>query len=244
MNKPIEKISEEMYNDYTMNGLIPVVYQYRDDSDQAVQDEIRLKFTKEEFDLCEKRIKRKEQNYYGFTDTWLYDAFEIYPLTGKSVLVVGSTHPWYETMCVVYGAEGVVVSEYCDRTSFHDKITYKKPHEFDGIEQFDVALSISSYEHDGLGRYGDPLNPNGDLLAMQQLKKVIKKDGTLFLSIPVGKDMICFNVHRIYGEHRFYRLINNWKPLATFGFMEDSFDIQPNGTWGTPYQPVIVLENI
>jgi len=27
---------------------------------------------------------------------------------------------------------------------------------------FDMVFSFSSIEHDGLGRYGDPLNPNGD----------------------------------------------------------------------------------
>ena len=32
---------------------------------------------------------------------------------------------------------------------------------------FDVALSISSFDHDGLGRYGDPLEPDNDLRAMR-----------------------------------------------------------------------------
>ena len=30
---------------------------------------------------------------------------------------------------------------------------------------FDVIVSHSSLEHSGLGRYGDPLNPWGDLIA-------------------------------------------------------------------------------
>ena len=35
-----------------------------------------------------------------------------------------------------------------------------------GIEsQFDVVFTYSSVEHSGLGRYGDPLNPAGDLMA-------------------------------------------------------------------------------
>ncbi len=34
-------------------------------------------------------------------------------------------------------------------------------------EGFDMALSISSFDHDGLGRYGDPLDPVGDLKAMR-----------------------------------------------------------------------------
>ena len=29
--------------------------------------------------------------------------------------------------------------------------------------QYDAAVSYSSLEHDGLGRYSDPLSPNGDI---------------------------------------------------------------------------------
>jgi len=35
---------------------------------------------------------------------------------------------------------------------------------------FDVAVSASSFDHDGLGRYGDPLCPDGDLLAMDEVR--------------------------------------------------------------------------
>jgi hypothetical protein len=117
-----------------------------------------------------------------------------------------------------------------------------KPSEV-GNAQFDACFSISSYEHDGLGRYGDPINPNGDIEAMNSVKSIIKKNGVMFLSVPIGKDCICFNVHRIYGEKRFYRLIQNWKPLNTYGFRDDSFELEFNSTWGTPYQPIITLEN-
>jgi hypothetical protein len=39
---------------------------------------------------------------------------------------------------------------------------------------FDVVLSISSFEHDGLGRYGDPLNPDGDMAAMRSTRRLLK----------------------------------------------------------------------
>lgn len=32
----------------------------------------------------------------------------------------------------------------------------------------DFAFSFSSWEHDGLGRYGDPLNPWGDVKAFER----------------------------------------------------------------------------
>ena len=110
-------------------------------------------------------------------------------------------------------------------------------------KKFDACLSISSFEHDGLGRYGDPLNPNGDLEAMQKMKGVLKPAGVMFLSVPIGIDTVWFNVHRVYGEHRFYELIKGWEALNRYGFNALSFNSTINNGSSTTYQPVIVLEN-
>ena len=53
-------------------------------------------------------------------------------------------------------------------------------------------------EHVGLGRYGDPLDPNGDLKAIAELKRVLAPGGTLLFVVPVGKPRVAFNAHRIY----------------------------------------------
>merc|ERR1719389_1506264 len=55
----------------------------------------------------------------------------------------------------------------------------------DSGDQFDVVLSYSSIEHDGLGRYNDPLNPDGDLAAMKELFLVLKPGGDFILGVPV-----------------------------------------------------------
>ena len=49
------------------------------------------------------------------------------------------------------------------------------------------VFSLSSFDHDGLGRYGDPLNPDADIAAMKTVARVLKADGLLFLTIPIGK---------------------------------------------------------
>ena len=107
---------------------------------------------------------------------------------------------------------------------------------------FDAGISISSFEHYGLGRYGDPLDPNGDMKAMLEMKDIIKKGGLLFLAVPIGHDNIVYNVHRIYGRKRFFRLIENWKLIESFGFKETMLD-KKSGLHPV-YQPVFVLENI
>jgi len=54
-------------------------------------------------------------------------------------------------------------------------------------------------EHVGLGRYGDPLDPIGDLKAISELKRVLGPGGSLLFVVPVGKPCVRFNAHRIYG---------------------------------------------
>lgn len=54
-------------------------------------------------------------------------------------------------------------------------------------------------EHVGLGRYGDPIDVDGDLRAMGELSRVLAPGGSLLLVVPVGKPRVQFNAHRIYG---------------------------------------------
>jgi hypothetical protein len=53
---------------------------------------------------------------------------------------------------------------------------------------FDVVMSISTFEHDGLGRYGDPLNPNGDIVAMRNTRRLLKP----------GEVFAIFNIRRAF----------------------------------------------
>jgi SAM-dependent methyltransferase len=53
-------------------------------------------------------------------------------------------------------------------------------------------------EHVGLGRYGDVLDPDGDLKAIAELKRVLASGGSLLFVTPVGKPKIRYNAHRIY----------------------------------------------
>ena len=62
-------------------------------------------------------------------------------------------------------------------------------------------LSMScmhTVEHIGLGRYGDPLDPEGDMKAIHELKRVLAPGGTLLFAVPLGKPKLMFNGHRIY----------------------------------------------
>lgn len=58
---------------------------------------------------------------------------------------------------------------------------------------------MHTVEHIGLGRYGDPIDPTGDIKAAKELTRVLAKDGSLLFVIPIGnKSKIEWNAHRIY----------------------------------------------
>lgn len=77
---------------------------------------------------------------------------------------------------------------------------------------FDQILNCSSVEHVGLaGRYGSPDEPNGDLNAMERMAGLLKPDGDMVLTIPVGIDALHAPNHRIYGEKRLPRLLEHWE---------------------------------
>jgi len=57
---------------------------------------------------------------------------------------------------------------------------------------------IGLVEQIGLGRFGEPLDPTGDVKAMAELKRVLAPDGSLLLVCPVGKPRVAFDQHRVY----------------------------------------------
>ncbi len=58
---------------------------------------------------------------------------------------------------------------------------------------------LHAVEHFGLGRYSDPIDPEGCFKAMHEMQRVLAKGGYLYLSVPVGNtEMLCFNAHRIF----------------------------------------------
>lgn len=69
---------------------------------------------------------------------------------------------------------------------------------------------MHTVEHIGLGRYGDPLDAQGDLKAIAELKRVLKPGGHLFFVTPVGQPVIQFNAHRVYS---YEQILDYFSPL-------------------------------
>jgi SAM-dependent methyltransferase len=87
----------------------------------------------------------------------------------------------------------------------------------------DSVLSLSCMhvvEHVGLGRYGDPLDPDGDIKAMRELARVLARGGNLLFVVPVGKPRIMFNAHRIYSYHQITEFFSALK-LVSFTLISE-----------------------
>lgn len=80
---------------------------------------------------------------------------------------------------------------------------------------------MHTVEHIGLGRYGDPLDPDGDLKAIAELKRVLTVEGNLLFVVPIGSNpKIMFNAHRIYSYKQIIQHFNNLE-LMEFALIPD-----------------------
>jgi SAM-dependent methyltransferase len=78
-------------------------------------------------------------------------------------------------------------------------------------------------EHIGLGRYGDPMDADGDLRAMRELQRVTAPGGSLLFVVPIGQRRIQFNAHRIYSPEEIVRTFSELT-LADFSLITDNPD--------------------
>lgn len=228
-------IPRELYNQFTISGRIPVKYKYFDQSG----DTTPYVWDTETINHCLQLAKNRKQVSYE-DDKYLYSGLNKYwpRIVKKDVAVIGSCQPGYECILLSYGSKPFTI-EYNRIECSDPRMNIFTVEELEkSPRMFDALLSVSSIEHDGLGRYGDPLDPNGDLVFMQKAKKLIPKNGLFFLQVPVAKDLLVFNEMRFYGKIRLPKLLKGWRVLDTFGFSKDLFN------WECNIQPLFVLTPI
>jgi SAM-dependent methyltransferase len=102
-----------------------------------------------------------------------------------------------------------ITPAYChERVEFRQADILDRP--LDG-ETFDQIVNCSSVEHVGLaGRYDSTDAPDGDLEAMAIMREALAPRGRLVMAIPVGRDLVCPPLHRIYGAERLPRLLDGY----------------------------------
>ena len=89
-------------------------------------------------------------------------------------------------------------------------------------QSIDSLSCMHVIEHVGLGRYGDPLDPAGMDRALRELCRVVAPGGLLYLSVPVGRERVAFNAHRISDAEGVVRKVaDHGLTLCTFAYVDD-----------------------
>lgn len=75
------------------------------------------------------------------------------------------------------------------------------------LEEYCDSLScLHALEHFGLGRYGDPIDPHGYAAGLSNMAKILRPGGLFYLSVPIGKERVEFNAHRVFDPCALVRL--------------------------------------
>lgn len=232
---PPREMPPEMLDGFTMGGQIAIEHEYGAGNQPLNWP---LVYTDAEIDAFLAMIEKRKWLMYGITNEWLLEAIATHPITAQTVAIMGSLTPWYEAIAIYAGGRPTTI-EYNRIISRSPRLEAVTVDDFRRAPQtFDAAISVSSFEHDGLGRYGDPLDPDADIKTMQDMRSTLRRGGVLFLSVPVGRDRLIFNAARVYGPLRLPLLLEGWEVVARYGWTDDI--LQQNGD----RQPVMVLRNL
>lgn len=76
-------------------------------------------------------------------------------------------------------------------------------------DRFDCAVSISTFEHIGMGHYGDVQNSHGDYDAMDAVQRVLRPRGRILVTLPMGRPEVQ-TWQRLYSMDRISKLFSKF----------------------------------
>jgi SAM-dependent methyltransferase len=231
---PLKLPPADLIFNFTDNGKMPIAKQwyineaYSDSSDTHDQDK-KITYTIPSADMLKLReIVRQRQPISVYSDLTMTKKLFAYKMevSGRTLAVIGTQTPWIEAIACEVGVSRVTTLDYTRKKydNSDGQLEWRHVNDYleaviegkEQFESFDNIASFSSIEHSGLGRYGDPLSPFGDLEAVQQVWCMLKPGGLFFLGLPVSSDgssYIEFNAHRVYGDYRLNMLFEGWAEL-------------------------------
>ena len=85
----------------------------------------------------------------------------------------------------------------------------------------DSLSCLHALEHFGLGRYGDPIRPDGHEVALANLARIVAPGGWFYLSVPIGPQRIEFNAHRVFAVRHLLELLIPYFEVRHLAFVDD-----------------------
>lgn len=81
--------------------------------------------------------------------------------------------------------------------------------------------TLHAAEHFGLGRYGDAVDPEACYTFMHSLVRVLAPGGRLYFAVPVGRERVQFNAHRIFSPDTIIAEFGALELLSFSAIMDD-----------------------
>jgi hypothetical protein len=80
--------------------------------------------------------------------------------------------------------------------------------------------SLHAAEHFGLGRYSDRIDPDACFTFMAALQRVLAPGGILYFSVPLGRERVEFNAHRVFAPNTILKQFSSLE-LRSFSSIGD-----------------------
>ena len=99
------------------------------------------------------------------------------------------------------------------------------------LPKTDSLSCLHAIEHFGLGRYGDPININGHLIALNMLINMVESKGMLYISFPIGiKNEVHFNSQRVFDARMITNLniVKEKLQLVRFDYIDENGELKLN----------------
>ena len=90
------------------------------------------------------------------------------------------------------------------------------------IDYCDSLSCLHTLEHFGLGRYGDSVDYDGYLVGLNNLYRILRQGGKLYLSVPIGSQRIEFNAHRVFSMRYLLDLFDGKFQIDFFSYVDDA----------------------
>lgn len=158
------------------------------------------------FDKYDNNLKLE---YFHFQDLWAFktlsknNIFELVDI-GSNLSFITFASTISKIKCVDIRPHKILL----ENVDFVVGDIIKLPFKEDSVSNLS---SLSVIEHIGLGRYGDNIDLFGMEKSVKEFERVLKKNGNLIVSFPVGKkNIIEFNAHRICNLEYINQLFKNY----------------------------------
>jgi len=160
--------------------------------------------------------------HYFYQDLWA--ARKVYQNNPANHIDVGSRIDGFIAHLLTFRKVEVLDIRTID--SQIDGMTFRQADlmQFDSlpIAEYDSVSCLHALEHFGLGRYGDSIDPDGHIKGLKSLIMLLKPNGKLLLSVPIGRERIEFNAHRVFAVSTIVDLTSSNLDMISFSYINDN----------------------